>query len=186
MKLKMFFTVLCLCLGICGMAQDNGRGHRGNRGAESPKSFDMVVDTAIINAMELEPDMIAEVLQLQAQKQEELKAILIKMAQTRKEGQNFDKQAIDDMRQQMDDFKLEYRMALRKILGTANYITYLEKQVDKRQAMRPGNTHSSRGNRARGSMNPGMGQNQGNWGNMQGNANGNNWTEDNNNFGDTK
>ena len=139
MKLKVLICSLCLCFSMCAMAQNHSRSNRGNRGNEAPRQFDTVVDTAIINSMELEPETISAVLQLQAQKQEELKAILIKMAQSRKEGQNFDPQAIAEMRQQMDDFKLEYRMAFRKIIGTANYITYLEKQLDNRQSMRPNN-----------------------------------------------
>ena len=176
MKLRMIITALCLCLGLCAMAQGHGnRNNRNNRGGERSQNIDMVVDTAIINSMELEPEVVTAVLQLQAQKQEELKAILIKMAQSRKEGQGFDKEAIAEMRQQMDDFKLEYRMQLRKVLGTANYITYLEKQVDNRPAIKPGNTHSNRGdNRTRGNW--GQGAGQGNWG---GNMGGNNWGDDN-------
>lgn len=176
MKLRMIITALCLCFGLCAMAQGHGnRSNRNNRGGERPQNIDMVVDTAIINSMELEPEVVTAVLQLQAQKQEELKAILIKMAQSRKEGQGFDKEAIAEMRQQMDDFKLEYRMQLRKVLGTANYITYLEKQVDKRPAMRSDNAPDNRGgNRGRGNWSQGAGQ--GNWG---GNMGGNNWGDDN-------
>lgn len=176
MKLRMIITALCLCLGLCAMAQGHGnRNNRNNRGGERSQNIDMVVDTAIINSMELEPEVVTAVLQLQAQKQEELKDILIKMAQSRKEGQGFDKEAIAEMRQQMDDFKLEYRMQLRKVLGTANYITYLEKQVDKRPAMRPDNAPDNRGgNRGRGNWSQGAGQ--GNWG---GNMGGNNWGDDN-------
>lgn len=177
MKLKVLICSLCLCFSMCAMAQNHSRSNRGNRGNEAPRQFDMVVDTAIINSMELEPETISAVLQLQAQKQEELKAILIEMAQSRKEGQNFDPQAIAEMRQQMDDFKLEYRMAFRKIIGTANYITYLEKQLDNRQSMRPNNFPSSRANRHQGFTNPGFGQNNGNWDNMQDNSDSNNWNE---------
>lgn len=179
MKLKVLICSLCLCFSMCAMAQKHSRGNRGNSGNEAPRQFDMVVDTAIINSMELEPETISAVLQLQAQKQEELKAILIKMAQSRNNnnGQNFDPQAIAEMRQQMDDFKLEYRMAFRKIIGTANYITYLEKQLDNRQSMRPHNAPASRANRQRSFTNPGFGQNNGNWDNAQGETEDNNWNE---------
>lgn len=170
MKLRMLISALCICMSICAMAQGPGRGNRGGK----PQSFDMVVDTAIINSMDLEPELVTAVLQLQAQKQEELKATLIKMAQSRQEGQGFDQEAIASMRQQMEDFKLEYRMALRKLLGTANYITYLEKQIDKRPEAPRGNMRNGRGAQRPqgGGWNQGMGQQ----GMNQGNGN---WGEDN-------
>lgn len=161
MKLRMIITALCLCLGMCAMAQGHGnRGNRGNRGGqqEGARNMDMVVDTAIINSMDLEPELVASVLQLQAQKQEELKATLIKMAQQNQGGQGgFNPEAIAAMREQMEDFKSEYRMALRKLLGAANYITYLEKVIDKRPAMGPG----------MGNGNPRRMQGGGNWGGGQ-------------------
>lgn len=185
MKLRMIITALCLCMGVCAMAQGHGnRGNRAGRGAQSgPQNLDMVVDTAIINSMDLEPELIAAVLQLQAQKQEELKVVIIKMAQSRQEGQGFDQDAIAAMRQQMDDFKQEYRMALRKVLGAANYITYLEKQLDKRPAMGGG---MPGGNRRM--MQGGQG---GFGGGNRGGFGGGNWGQDDDNnmgggFGDNK
>lgn len=153
------------------MAQGHGnRGNRGNRGGqpEGARNLDMVVDTAIINSMDLEPELVASVLQLQAQKQEELKATLIKMAQQNQGGQGgFNPEAIAAMREQMEDFKSEYRMALRKLLGAANYITYLEKVIDKRPAMGPGMGGNGNPRRMQGGGGNWGGQMQGGFGGGQ-------------------
>lgn len=163
MKLRLFLIALCLCVGMSAMAQNhNNRGNRGgNRENRSAQSLDMVVDTAIINSMDLEPELVSAVLTLQAQKAEELKALIIKMAQQR-QGQQMGPEAIAAMREQMDEFKFEYRMKLRKTIGVDNYITYLEKQLDKRPAMGAGAGQGMRGRMGGGA---GMGQGmRGNWG----------------------
>lgn len=171
MKLRLFLIALCLCVGMSAMAQNhNNRGNRGgNRENRSAQSLDMVVDTAIINSMDLEPELVSAVLTLQAQKAEELKALIIKMAQQR-QGQQMGPEAIAAMREQMDEFKFEYRMKFRKTIGVDNYITYLEKQLDKRPAM-----GASAGQGMRGRMGGGAGMGQGMRGNWGGGDQGGNW-----------
>lgn len=182
MKLRFILTALCLCVGLSAMAQRNGnRGPRGGHNNTPQRSLDMVVDTAIINSMDLEPEIVTAVLQLQAQKAEELKAKLIEMASQAQanqgQGQGFNPEAIKAMREQMDEFKFEYRMKLRKVMGADNYITYLEKQLDQRPAMGPG--AAGTGNRRR------MQGGQGNWGGGQGGFDGGqgNWGGNDGGFG---
>lgn len=159
------------------MAQRHG-GNRGNRGGNegAPRSLDMVVDTAIINTMDLEPEIVTKVLELQSKKAEELKAKIIEMASQAQanQGQGFDPKAIAAMREQMDEFKFEYRMAFRKIIGVDNYITYLEKVIDKRPAMGagPGAGAGQGMRRGGGNFGGGFGGGQGNWGGQGGNFGG--------------
>lgn len=159
------------------MAQRHG-GNRGNRGGNEGalRSMDMVVDTAIINTMDLEPEIVTKVLELQSKKAEELKAKIIEMASQAQanQGQGFDPKAIAAMREQMDEFKFEYRMAFRKIIGVDNYITYLEKVIDKRPAMGagPGAGAGQGMRRGGGNFGGGFGGGQGNWGGQGGNFGG--------------
>ena len=174
MKTKIFLSVICLCLGFNAMAQR--QRHNGHGGA--PQSMDMVVDTAIINTMNLDAELVASVLELQSAKAEELKATIIKMAQSRTPGQQPTPEEIADMQAQISNYKAGYRADLRKLLGDENYITYLEKQVDKRPQMgggpgsgANGNNRPRRGNwggNQQGQGNWGQGQGQGNWGNQGG------------------
>lgn len=176
MKMRIFLIALCLCVGMSAMAQN--RGHRGNRRAQAeqrgPQNIDMVVDTAIINSMQLEPALVNSVLELQAKKQEELKAAIIKMAQQNQGGQDgFNPESIAAMRKQMEDFKAGYRLSLRQLLGTDQYIVYLEKMIDKRPAMGEGRGGAPMGGNQRRMPNGGnwgQGQPGGGWG--QGNPGG--------------
>lgn len=187
MKTKFFLTALCLCLACSAMAQRHG--NRNNRNANDPQStphrIDMVVDTAIINSMNLEPEMVTAVLELQAQKSNELRAKLIEMATSRQQAQNQmpTPEEIAAMQTQIEEFKFEYRMKLRKILGVENYINYLEKQIDKRPQQPMGmNTPRRNGNNMNASSrNLGNGQDN-NWGNGAPNGFGGGF-DSNDNFG---
>ena len=180
MKTKYFLLTLALCCGMNAMAQRH-HDHNGPRGPQGGgHGFDMVVDTAIINHMDLEPEVIASVQELQQKKNEELKTVLIEMAGKRTPGQAPSQEEIAEMREQIESFKLDYRMALRKVLGVENYITYLEKQVDKRPQMggRPGagpNGRQRRGNKGNfgggnfgGGQMGGFGEGQANFGGNEG------------------
>lgn len=134
--MKKFILALCLCtLSLCAWAQQNqNRQFRGPR-----RATDAVVDTAIMNKMEIAPEMMALILNLQQTKQEQMKA---EMTQSRGRGTRMsdeERQALADRRQ---TFSKIYRAELRAIMGDELYITYLEKMLDNRQmpaaGFRPG------------------------------------------------
>lgn len=132
MKVKMILTALCLsiCLGI--MAQRPNRNN--SRTSDMPRRADAVIDTAVLNKMNLEAKMLSEILALQTTKQNELKESM-KSARPEK-GRRMDEAARKAFREKQAAFTAGYRAELRKIMGDELYISYLEKQVDSRNAMR--------------------------------------------------
>lgn len=127
MKRKMFLTALCLTLAVFGFAQ--GR----NGGAQRPTmrgNMDAVVDTAIINHMGLPEATVQQVLTLQQAKQEEMKQQM--QQQQNNKGQRLSDAERNALQQKRTEFTQKYRQELRAILGDQNYITYLEKQLDRR------------------------------------------------------
>ncbi|MCF0179503.1 MAG: hypothetical protein HUJ97_04570 [Bacteroidales bacterium] len=180
MKTKVLLTAMFICISFSAMAQRHQRN--GQRG-QGPQSLDMVVDTAIINSMNLDAEIQTAVLELQKTKADELKATIIKMASSQPQGQQPTPESIAAMQKQIADFKTGYRSEFRKILGDENYIIYLEKQVDKRPQMGAGMGNAPRqrrgnfnGNPQGNNMNGGQGSwggGQGNWGNAQGGFEGN-------------
>ena len=136
MKRKMFVTVLCLSLAAFAFAQNrNGGGQRpGARG-----NMDIVVDTAIINQMGLPAATVEKISSLQQSKQTEMRQQMQQMQGNK--GQRLTDEQRASLQQKRSEFTQQYRKELREILGDQNYITYLEKQLDRRNqfnASRPG------------------------------------------------
>ena len=132
--MKMIMAALLLLTGATAMAQrdNNLRGER--RGM--PGMGDMVVDTAIINQMNLEEKMHKEILMLQATKSEEMKAEMQKRREERKGNrQRFSDEERKEMMEKSKAATQAYRNELRKIMGDDLYITYLEKKLDARPMM---------------------------------------------------
>lgn len=128
----MILVALCLCVGLGATAQRDNSSRDNNRRSRQP--MDAVVDTAVLNRMNLETKMMDEILALQkaklAARQE-----MMKGARPEK-GKKMDDAARQAMRTQQATFTADYRAELRAIMGDPLYISYLERQVDSRPAMR--------------------------------------------------
>lgn len=112
---------------------------------------DSVVDTAIINKMQLEPELVAKIIDLQQAKQEEMKT---QMSQPQGRG----RMSEEDRKAMMvrrEAFTKKYRADLRSLMGDDIYVAYLEKMLDARQSFNMG-------------QRPGQGQYQGRQGQYQG------------------
>lgn len=129
MKTKMILTSLLLVVGMSAMAQGGPRGNRGGRGGFN---MDQVVDTAVINKLDLQPEVVAQVLELQASKADAIKEQMEKLG---KRGNNRNKEQREAMQKEREEFNAAYRAELRQILGDETYITYLEKMLDNRGMM---------------------------------------------------
>lgn len=128
MKRKMFLTAICLTLATFAFAQGrNGQaGQRvGNRGG-----IDVVVDTAIINQMGLSEAVVSQVVALQQTMQAKMRQQM--QQQQGNKGQRLTDEERKDLQQKRVQFTENYRKELRAILGDQTYITYLEKQLDRR------------------------------------------------------
>lgn len=136
MKLNLILTALILSCGMNVMAQDSNNSRRVSRRGFSGER-DAVIDTAIINRMNIDAKMMEEILSLQTVKKEEQK---VQMEEIRKNGnkeQRRSKEARSKMIEQRQAFKTAYRLELRKIMGDELYIIYLEKVIDQRQNFNP-------------------------------------------------
>lgn len=129
--MKKFLLLASLCLAICSgvSAQDfQGRqgGQRGQRG--NRMQIDMVVDTAIINHMDLSEEVLQQVYQLQEKKHAEQKEAMSSM----KRGQRMNEEELKAFMDRQQEFNAQYRKELRALLGDEAYIAYLEKMLDRR------------------------------------------------------
>ncbi len=136
MKLKFILSALIICCGMNVMAQDSNNSRRASRRGFSSER-DAVVDTAIINRMNLDEKMKGEILSLQAAKKEEQKVQMEEMRKNGNREQRRSKEARAKMIEQRQAFKAAYRSELRKIMGDELYIIYLEKVIDQRQSFNP-------------------------------------------------
>jgi hypothetical protein len=151
MKKKLLTAAVCLMLGLgCLVAQDRNTQRRAQQRA--PRQMDAVVDTAVLNRMQLDEAMMTQILALQNAKQTEQNAMLEAERNNRTTDSNGKRVRRSDdereaMRQQQEEFKAQYRADLHLIMGDSLYISYLEKLIDARSAMQ---------------MRPNMGQTGGN------------------------
>lgn len=126
MKKLMMLAGLCLMVSISAVAQD----FQGNRQGRGPRrQMDAVVDTAIINHMNLDEAVLQKVYQLQEAKAQEQRE---SMGQTRQRGQRMSEEDRQAFMDKMQAFKTQYRKDLRAIIGDDAYILYLEKSLDNR------------------------------------------------------
>lgn len=127
--MKWMIAALCICCGMSAMAQTNNNSRRTTQ----PRQIaDMVVDTAVINRMELNAQMVESILALQKSKQAAMQEMM-KNSRPQK-GERMSDEQRKALREQREAFTAEYRGELRKIMGDPTYITYLEKLVDSRAA----------------------------------------------------
>lgn len=168
MKVKMILTALCLCICLGAMAQRPNRDRSGAPGM--PRHTDAVVDTAILNKMNLEAKMLSEILALKTAKQAENKENMKGMRPEK--GKKMDEATRKAIREKQTAFTAGYRAELRKIMGDELYISYLEKQVDSRNAMRanmrPQNNNMNNGMRNQYGQRGGFGNNDFGGGSMGG------------------
>lgn len=130
MKTKLILTTLVLLVGFSVMAQNN---NNRSRRINNRYNMDLVVDTAIMNKMNLEANMLTEILELQKNKQTAMREM---MQQSRpSQGKRMSDEDRAKMLEQRTSFTAGYRAELRKIMGDQLYIQYLEKQLDSRQNM---------------------------------------------------
>ncbi len=171
MKKFLILASMCLVMSVSAIAQDKPakremaprqRPQQEQMQQRQRRSMDVVIDTAVINSLNLEAEVMEKVTALKEAKQVEQREAMKEMRATR--GQQMGEEERKAMREKMQAFTAQYRKELRTILGDEAYITYLEKMLD-RQNMRMG-----------GGMRPGqgprVGQHQGefNRGDFSGNA----------------
>jgi hypothetical protein len=143
MKKKLMAIALCLMMGLTAvMAQDNNNRRQQQRRA--PQQMDAVVDTAVLNKMDIEAAVMEQILALQTTKQAEQKAQMEarRAANTGSDGKRV--KLTDEQREaqreanlkEEAEFKAGYRAQLRQLLGDETYIQYLERLVDARATMR--------------------------------------------------
>ena len=137
MKKIMILAGICLAMCTSVMAQDFEGGQRGGQGGQrARRQMDMVVDTAVINHIDLKAETLQKVYELQQAKQAEQKEIM-QSARPQK-GQRMsdeDRKAFQEKRQA---FTAQYRKELRALIGDEAYILYLERMVDRQGMMRMG------------------------------------------------
>lgn len=156
MRKAILTSALCLMMGFtAAMAQDNSRRNTPQRRA--PQQMDAVVDTTVLNRMELDDALMTNILALQTSKQAEEKATreAERAARTSADGKRTkltDEQR-QAQRQQQEEFKAGYRAQLRALMGDALYITYLERLVDAR-GMRMSMPQRNAGDNNNGSRQP--------------------------------
>lgn len=166
MKKLLILAGICLtmCSGLVAQDFQGGRGQGGPNGQRMRRQMDAVVDTAIINHIDLSAEVLQKVYDLQKVKQEEQAASMKELRQNR--GQRMseeDRKAMMDKRQA---FTAQYRKELRAIIGDEAYILYLEKSLDNRSMMRFGGQGGQRqgGQRPMGGGQGGFGGNGGGFG----------------------
>ena len=130
MKKFLILAGICLVMSANVIGQDFNQRQGGQR---SRRSMDAVVDTAIINHLNISADVLQKVYDLQKSKQEEQQKVMAGFRQQR--GQRLSEEERKAMMEQREAFTAQYRTELRALIGYETYITYLEKQLN-RQGMR--------------------------------------------------
>ena len=129
MKIKMILAAVGLATALTAAAQGQGQGN--GRQGNMRGNMDAVVDTAIINTLNVPADTKAKVLDLQKTKQAQMREMMKKQSRPEK-GQRLTDEQRKQMQADRAAFTKQYRAELRTILGDAAYIEYLEKQIDRR------------------------------------------------------
>lgn len=146
MKKFLILASMCLVMSVSAIAQDKPakremaprqRPQQEQMQQRQRRSMDVVVDTAIINHMDLSAEVLQQVMALQEAKQAEQKKAMSEMRQNRN-GQRMSEEERKAMREKTQAFTAQYRKELRALLGDEAYIAYLEKMVDSRNMMRMG------------------------------------------------
>lgn len=150
MKKFLFLAGLCLTIVTNVVAQDFGQGGRQGGQRNMRRQIDAVVDTAIINHMDLSQEVLNQVYKLQEAKQAEQKEAMGQM----RRGQRMSEEERKAFHERQQAFTTQYRKELRAIIGDEAYITYLEKMLDRRTM---GFGGMQRGGMQRGQMGGGQG-----------------------------
>lgn len=150
MKKYLIIATLGFMMGASAVAQDMNRGGIGrhNQGGRQPQSgyqMDQVVDTAVINHIDLEAEVLTKVHELQAVKKEALGAMMREMRPEK--GARISEEQRKAVSEKREAFTVQYRKDLRALIGDEKYILYLEKQLD---------SHAPHQGMMRGGMNPGQ------------------------------
>lgn len=134
---KLVFTALCcfsLCVGsIMAQSQEarQGRQLRGMRGMNNAPV--QLADTAITNHLELTPEQILQVDQLNQKFATEMKAKMMEVAQAGKKASREEREA---SMTELVNIRKQANKELREVLGTENYIVYLETALERAAMMR--------------------------------------------------
>jgi len=155
MKKIMILAGICLAMCTSAIAQDFGQGGQRQGGQRMRRQMDAVVDTTVINHMDINVEVLQKVYTLQEAKQKEQKAQMEEMRKNRN-GQRMSEEERNAFTEKQKAFTAQYRKELRAILGDEAYIIYLEKMLDRQGMMRMGGRPQMQGQRG--------GQRQGNFG----------------------
>ncbi len=141
--MKKFMILAGICLVMCANAigQDSNQRQGGQR---ARRMMDAVVDTAIINHMDINTEVLQKVYALQQSKQEEQRKIMGDFRQQR--GQRLSDEERKAMAEKREAFTAQYRKELRALIGDETYIAYLEKQLSRQGMMRMMQGGGQRGN----------------------------------------
>ena len=132
MKKTIITTLLALTLSAaCGLAQERNRqgigGQRPMRGGMR-QDMELVADTAITNHMNLTPEQLQQVNDINAnyrKQMEEMRSL------RNEEGRRLSREDREARMKQINDQKREARQQLRTALGDDLYIQYLEAVLDR-------------------------------------------------------
>lgn len=107
------------------------RQRGGGRGQMPMMPMQMAADTAITNHLDLEPEQMQKIEELNQNYAETFKTL---MQQARpKKGNRLNKEEREAMMQQVNTVRDGARRQLREVLGDDKYIAYLEQQLDNQQ-----------------------------------------------------
>lgn len=138
MKKLLLALVVCLTTAVSVNAQE--KPHVRSRQAMAPMNvnmnIDMVVDTAVMNKLGIEPELMGKILALQEQKKAEHQKMMRDVRVDRSQLNGQDQRTA--MQEKRNEYTNQYRKELRALMGDELYISYLEKQLDSRNHNRGG------------------------------------------------
>jgi len=124
---------LAFCLSLIGQVYKDYDRQGGQR---QRRSMDMVVDTAVINHIDLNAEVLQKVYALQESKQQQQRELMQGMRPGK--GQRMSEEERKAIAEKREAFTSAYRKELRELIGDEAYILYLEKMLDRQGMMRMG------------------------------------------------